>query len=62
MSADRRPDEPRACDLCGLPVKNESWVLQTPERRYAFCCEGCQGIFRLLHDPEVVSDPGTSRS
>jgi hypothetical protein len=55
-------DEPRACDLCGLPVPARPWRLQTPEREYKFCCEGCLGIFRLLHDPEVVATATPARS
>ena len=57
MSQVRRP-EPPPCDLCGLPVTRDAWGLETPERRYAFCCEGCLGIFRLLHDVDPVPSAG----
>jgi hypothetical protein len=43
-------EEPQPCDLCGLPIEQTPRVLTTPEREYAFCCEGCLGIFQMLHD------------
>ena len=48
-------EKPHDCDLCGLPVGAEPWLLSTPERRYAFCCEGCLGIFQLLHGLEAAT-------
>ena len=64
MSRQSPPEDTAACDLCGLPLPAHPWRLQTIDRGYTFCCEGCLGIFRLLHDPEEVSpsvagsDPG----
>ena len=48
-------EEERACDLCGLPVGLQPWVLQSATRAYAFCCEGCLGIFEMLHDIEAAA-------
>jgi hypothetical protein len=42
--------EPSACDLCGLDVGNRPFVLDVPERQLQFCCEGCRGIYEMLHD------------
>ena len=42
--------EAQACDLCGLDVGARPFVLDTPERRLSFCCEGCRGIYEMLHD------------
>lgn len=38
------------CDLCGLDVGARPFLLETPERQYRFCCEGCRGIYEMLHD------------
>jgi len=40
----------RACDLCGLDIGVKPFVLNTAERQYRFCCEGCRGIYEMLHD------------
>lgn len=40
----------RACDLCSLDVGVKPFVLNTPEKQYQFCCEGCRGIYEMLHD------------
>jgi hypothetical protein len=42
--------ENRACDLCSLDVGLKPFVLNTPEKQYQFCCEGCRGIYEMLHD------------
>ena len=42
--------ENRACDLCSLDVGIKPFVLNTPEKQYQFCCEGCRGIYEMLHD------------
>ena len=42
--------ENRACDLCSLDVGVKPFVLSTPEKQYQFCCEGCRGIYEMLHD------------
>lgn len=40
----------KACDLCGLDVGIKPFLLNTPEKRYQFCCAGCRGIYEMLHD------------
>jgi hypothetical protein len=42
------------CDLCQLPVELAGFELSTTEGRKRFCCEGCQGIYRMLHEDELV--------
>ena len=42
--------ENKACDLCGLDVGVKPFTLNTPDRIYQFCCEGCRGIYEMLHD------------
>jgi hypothetical protein len=41
--------EPPPCDLCGLPVEGPPCTLRTPEGRKVFCCDGCKGIYQILH-------------
>ena len=50
--------EPQPCDLCGLPIEGAPWVIDTPMKRYAFCCDGCLGIFQMLHDIDAGTAPG----
>jgi len=40
----------QACDLCGLDVGVKPFYLNTLDKRYQFCCEGCRGIYEMLHD------------
>jgi len=49
-------ETPKACDLCGLPVETPDFTLRTTSGRKDFCCEGCQGIFQMLHEGEIVAD------
>lgn len=42
--------ENRACDLCSLDVGVKPFLLNSPEKQYQFCCEGCLGIYQMLHD------------
>lgn len=46
----------KACDLCGLPVLVQGFKLRTQEGDKTFCCEGCQGIYQMLHEDEVLSE------
>lgn len=39
-----------ACDLCSLDCGNKPFDLVTPEKTLRFCCEGCRGIYEMLHD------------
>jgi hypothetical protein len=42
------------CDLCRLPVEATGFELSTVEGEKRFCCEGCLGIYRMLHEGEIV--------
>lgn len=42
------------CDLCGLPVEVDDIELLTTSGRKRFCCEGCFGIYQMLHEDEIV--------
>jgi hypothetical protein len=53
------------CDLCSLPVEVQGFELRTTEGEKRFCCEGCKGIYQMLHEelvlpelPENASDNG----
>lgn len=44
------PLDPKTpCDLCSLPVGLKPFSLAAPERTLVFCCEGCKGIYQMLH-------------
>ena len=47
---------PPSCDLCGLAVETDRYLIHTQERTLHFCCGGCQGIYRMLHQPEEITD------
>lgn len=49
-------NEARPCDLCQLPITGEPYVLHTSLGIKQFCCEGCQGIYRMLHEAEILED------
>ncbi|MDD1649293.1 MAG: heavy metal translocating P-type ATPase metal-binding domain-containing protein [Methylococcaceae bacterium] len=49
-------DENKNCDLCQLPIEAPGFVLITTSGLKQFCCEGCQGIYRMLHEDELVGD------
>ncbi|HHJ39032.1 MAG TPA: metal-binding protein [Methylothermaceae bacterium] len=59
-------EKTRACDLCSLPVEIDDFRLQTKSGLKQFCCEGCLGIYRMLHEDEIVEDaeekPNTGQS
>ena len=50
------PDKP--CDLCSLPVGVKPFTLAVPGRMLEFCCEGCRGIYEMLH--EIKEPPNRS--
>jgi len=52
-------DEPQNCDLCQLPVEAPGFELLTTAGRKRFCCEGCEGIYRMLHEDELLDDGAT---
>ncbi|CAG7856986.1 hypothetical protein MCAMS1_01675 [biofilm metagenome] len=39
---------PVKCDLCGQPVEIEGFSIETGQGMMAFCCAGCQSIYRLI--------------
>jgi len=44
----------KACDLCGLPIESPDFPLNTVNGLKQFCCEGCQGIYQMLHEAEIL--------
>ena len=49
-------DEKKSCDLCGLPVEIEGFSLLTKAGKKEFCCEGCQGIYQMLNEDEILQN------
>jgi hypothetical protein len=45
-----------SCDLCNLPVEVSGFELITREGNKRFCCEGCEGIYRMLHEDEILPE------
>ncbi|MEY2631848.1 MAG: hypothetical protein RIR00_502 [Pseudomonadota bacterium] len=45
------------CVLCGLPLGAQPFPLTTPQATLQFCCEGCRGIYTLLHELDAGPDP-----
>jgi hypothetical protein len=39
-----------ACDLCALDCGSQPFELATPAKTLQFCCEGCRGIYMMIHD------------
>ncbi|MGI9211860.1 MAG: heavy metal translocating P-type ATPase metal-binding domain-containing protein [Methylococcaceae bacterium] len=37
------------CDLCHLPVEVTGFTIQSSQGEKRFCCEGCKGIYLMLH-------------
>lgn len=48
-----------SCDLCGLPVEITGFKLLTKEGEKKFCCEGCQGIYQMLNEDNLLTDNQT---
>lgn len=46
----------KECDLCGLTVEVDGFQLKTVEGDKRFCCEGCKGIYQMLHEEQILSD------
>jgi hypothetical protein len=53
-------NSPKACDLCGLPVETPDFYLYTVNGRKQFCCEGCHGIYQMLHGGEILMEGDAS--
>lgn len=49
-------DNKQQCDLCGLEVEVDGFQLKTIDGEKRFCCEGCKGIYQMLHEDQVVSE------
>jgi hypothetical protein len=49
-------DKKGLCDLCGLALEVGGFMLKTKEGDKQFCCEGCKGIFQMLHEDQVLPD------
>ena len=49
-------DDKKNCDLCGLPVEVSGFKLKTGDGEKQFCCEGCKGIYQMLHEVPVLSE------
>ena len=45
------------CDLCALPVGAKPFLLAQDGKSLKFCCEGCLGIYQMLHDINEVPAP-----
>lgn len=54
-------DTKKQCDLCGLAVDVDGFELKTPEGDKQFCCEGCKGIYQMLHEDQVLSETDNSQ-
>ena len=48
-------EDKKNCDLCGLAIEVTGFELKTVEGEKFFCCEGCKGIYQMLHEEEVLS-------
>ncbi len=46
----------KECDLCGLTVEVEGFELETKEGSKRFCCEGCKGIYQMLHEEQILPE------
>ena len=49
-------DEKKQCDLCNLTVEVAGFELKTLEGNKQFCCEGCKGIYQMLHEDSILPD------
>ncbi|HBA65161.1 MAG: metal-binding protein [Gammaproteobacteria bacterium HGW-Gammaproteobacteria-10] len=49
-------DTKKACDLCGLTVETPGFTLKTKEGDKDFCCEGCKGIYQMLHEDQILPE------
>ena len=49
-------DTKKECDLCGLTVEIPGFSLKTLEGNKFFCCEGCKGIYQMLHEAQILPE------
>jgi hypothetical protein len=47
-------NQDRACDLCALDIGVKPFYLESAGKRLQFCCDGCLGIYQMLHETEPV--------
>jgi hypothetical protein len=52
-----KTDDNHTCDLCGLDIGVRPFYLERSGKRLQFCCEGCLGIYQMLHENEVPATP-----
>lgn len=45
------------CDLCGFPLRNSTFSIDTETRQYRFCCIGCKQVFLMLMEASDSPDP-----
>ena len=50
-------DPATPCDLCSLPVGVRPFSLAMAEKTFLFCCEGCKGIYQMLHQIKETPAP-----
>lgn len=55
-------DKYKTCDLCGLDVEVAGFELKTAEGEKNFCCEGCKGIYQMLHEELVLPEEPDSEN
>jgi len=55
-------DSKKQCDLCGLNVEVEGFELKTVEGDKSFCCEGCKGIYLMLHEEQIIQEQAGSEN
>jgi hypothetical protein len=48
--------QPLSCDLCGLEADPDRFSIHVSDKVLHFCCEGCQGIYLILHFPELMEE------
>jgi hypothetical protein len=46
----------KICDLCGLAVEIDAFKLFTKAGIKQFCCEGCKGIYQMLHEDQILGE------
>lgn len=40
-----------------MPLGEVIYSLVTRQGTKQFCCEGCQGIYRMLHEADILDNP-----
>jgi hypothetical protein len=53
-------EQKKNCDLCGLTVEVDDFILATKEGDKHFCCEGCKGIYEMLNEDEILTETNPS--